>query len=723
MAVTAPKRFPAFCLFHFLLATAGAQHVSLEVGMRITQSCTINPVEYILDAQQSLDSAAVIIEGEDLVIDFAHALLRSSLPPTRPDLFIGTALLIQNSKNITIRNAQIQGYRIAILARNVHGLVIEGCTLRFNYRPPLRSTPLRWDPSDHFTIPDKPTPHWLAQGAALYVESCQEVTIRSNNIRANHCALLLVDCAHVSVESNDISFHSAIGIGLSLCHRSFIIGNRIAFTARGFAQSQVRPIPEAVGIAIMASSSQYFCAANTLTHCTVGLLIGKQQRGRQVATASSRYDAKEFSPTNLTTSWSDPAHQVGQGTQVVGNRVSHCTYGIVAHPGSQALIAGNYFLSNRTGIALIDGATHRVKQNVFSHNLLSVDAGLPEQVRGRSFRLRGLSRHTFTTVCLNRFYDTNVYSQKAAFSLQIDSNFYATHTIHSMPDHFKSLLSGSEPDKDFALLSRPLLAPWQGDRGWSEASQTAGKEIIVHEWGPYDYQSPLILLDSIGTDDRWFFRIEGPPGKWRLRSAVGLQMVRLGGSVPDTVTAIPTAVVGDHVQVNCVYLGEKIIDAFGQFHISEIFRPYAFSFKLSEMLLKWNLKGYAWSTLPPNPRSKPMPLRIQTEPLFVDSVRVLALSWPGKAAMQPLKGGSVWIANAEAYVQPGTFEIHVAADDRVRLFVDDRLLLDAAPAADSATPKFMTQSVSVSLSGSHRFQIEYYDTTEFLSLVVSLGRK
>ncbi len=723
MAVTAVKVSCAFCLILFLFATAGAQHVSLEAGMRITQSCTINPVEYILDAQQSLDSAAVVIEGEDIVIDFAHAVLRSSLPPSRPDLFVGVAIRIQNSRNITIRNAQIHGYRTAILARNVQGLVIEGCTLRFNYRPQLRSTPLRWDPSDHFIVSDKPTPEWLAQGAALYVQSSQGVSIRSNDIRANHCALLLTDCANVSVENNDISFHSAIGIGLSHCHRPIVIGNRIAFTARGFAQSQVRPLPEAVGIAIIAHRSHYVCAANILTHCTIGLLLGAQQKRRQAATSSSWYEAKQSSRTNAEGLSSGHANQVNQGNQVVGNRVSHCTYGILTQPGNQARISGNYFLSNRTAIALVAGEAYRLEQNVFSQNHLSVQAVSPAQMRGKSGSRREPARHSFSVVCLNRFYDTNVYSQTAAFSLRIDSNFYAAGTIHAMPDLFKSILSGSEPEKDFALLSQPLLAPWQGDQPWPEATETDGKEIIVHEWGPYDYQSPLFLLDSIGINDRWFFRIEGPPGKWRLRSAAGLQMMRFGGSVPDTVSAIPTAVVSDQVLVNCVYLGEKVTDAFGQFHRSEIFRPYPFSFRLSEMLLKWHLQAYAWSALPPNQRRLSTPVRLQTRPLFADSVRVLALSWPGKPAIKPLKEGSVWIANAEAFLQPGTYEFHIAADDRVRLFVDDRLVLDTAFAADPSAPKIMTRSVSISLSGSHRFQIEYFDTTEFLSLVVSLSRK
>src|SRR6185295_4664789 len=94
-----------FSLFVFFLLSvfySKAQNAPVELtkGMKITSTTTIAKTEYILDASPSPDSSLVIIEGNNMIVDFSNALLHSSDDVTKPDRFHGIAILIRNSKNV-----------------------------------------------------------------------------------------------------------------------------------------------------------------------------------------------------------------------------------------------------------------------------------------------------------------------------------------------------------------------------------------------------------------------------------------------------------------------------------------------------------------------------------------------------------------------------------------------------------------------------------------------
>src|SRR5262245_50568139 len=119
--------------------------VDVSRGMKITSSVTFSQKEFSVDTYTSLDSSIILIEGENIVVDFSAAILHSSNDVTRPDQFSGTAILIRNSKHITLKNAIIHGYKIAVRAENVSDLTIENCDFSYNFRKKLNSTQARED--------------------------------------------------------------------------------------------------------------------------------------------------------------------------------------------------------------------------------------------------------------------------------------------------------------------------------------------------------------------------------------------------------------------------------------------------------------------------------------------------------------------------------------------------------------------------------------------------
>ena len=123
--------------------TAGSKPVPLKKGMVITHSLTIKKGNYTLNASTDLNHPLIKISGNNIVVDFNGAVLMGSNDKKRPDQFYGTAVLITGT-GITIKNAVIRGYKIAIMGRHLQKSIIDSCDLSYNFRQHLNST-RKWE--------------------------------------------------------------------------------------------------------------------------------------------------------------------------------------------------------------------------------------------------------------------------------------------------------------------------------------------------------------------------------------------------------------------------------------------------------------------------------------------------------------------------------------------------------------------------------------------------
>lgn len=144
-----------------------------------------------------------------------EVVLQGSNDKTRPDEFYGVAIHVQpGSKNITIRNANIHGYKIAILADSVDRLTIENCDLSYNYRQELKSNRDREDISDWMSYHKNENQEWKRYGAGIYLNKCSNALIVNNTVTSGQCGLMMTGCEKAIVHDNNFSFNSGIGIGL-----------------------------------------------------------------------------------------------------------------------------------------------------------------------------------------------------------------------------------------------------------------------------------------------------------------------------------------------------------------------------------------------------------------------------------------------------------------------------------------------------------------------------
>ena len=107
-------------------------------------------------------------------------MLKGSNKKTNPDDFFGIGIIIKNSKNVTIKNLKVSGYKVGLMATNVEQLTLDSCDLSYNYRQHLNSTQEKEDVSDWMSYHHNENDEWLRYGAAIYLRECNFITIKNS---------------------------------------------------------------------------------------------------------------------------------------------------------------------------------------------------------------------------------------------------------------------------------------------------------------------------------------------------------------------------------------------------------------------------------------------------------------------------------------------------------------------------------------------------------------
>ncbi|MCP3929516.1 MAG: hypothetical protein GY705_10485 [Bacteroidetes bacterium] len=129
--------------------------------MHINQSVSIYPDNYSLKGGDSLNTPVIIIEGENIVVDFQGATLVGMEDKKHPDQFKGVGVLIKNGKNITLKNAKVHGFKVALMAESVDIQRILDCDFSYNYRQKLKSQREQEDLSDWLSYHHNENDEWL----------------------------------------------------------------------------------------------------------------------------------------------------------------------------------------------------------------------------------------------------------------------------------------------------------------------------------------------------------------------------------------------------------------------------------------------------------------------------------------------------------------------------------------------------------------------------------
>ncbi len=717
-----PKISCLVFLLGFSYLQVSAQEKLLIPGLKITRSVKFKSDFYQVDAPADTSKNIILIEGNDIVVDFSDAELKGSNRVNAPDEYFGVAVQVRNSKNVTIKNLKVRGYKIGLIAYNVEKLTLENCDLSYNYRQHLNSTQEKEDISDWMSYHHNEHDEWLRYGAAIYLRACNSAIIRNCKVTGGQNALMMMQCDHGKIYNNDFSFNSGIGLAMYRCNSNEVCYNKIDFNVRGYSHGVFNRGQDSAGILVYEQSDFNIFYKNSVTHGGDGFFLWAGQTTMDSGAGGCNDNIildNDFSyaPTN-------GVEVTFSRNRISGNRIFECDNGIWGGYSYHTLISDNSFRNNRTGIAIEHGLDNEIVYNLFDRDREAIHLwSRKEQPAGWGYAKYRDTRSAGYTIAKNSFNgEPVVFNVSRTDSITIFGNTFShcTHT-YKLDSTVSNLNSTAIVLGDTAVKLPILKNPVDPFAG---SGKLAGrKNIIITEWGPYDFRYPIIWntnpADSSGILQ---FDIMGPTGNWKIRNYKGVKNISvLNGAFPATISAERINGERTDILIELEYSGVSFKDPFGEKITAG--KPYTFSFRKFFQPMNWEVKFYSLDTSVYNPvrMGNLFPEPGDEKPFRTEKINKLDYAWwggIGEAGVQHTQ--FITVAETLANIPSGQYELSVTWDDAVRVYIDEKPIIDEWNPSKYTFDEAPHRKTVVSLGGDHHFRVEHLELGGFATLSLKL---
>ncbi|MGC4034466.1 MAG: right-handed parallel beta-helix repeat-containing protein [Chitinophagaceae bacterium] len=708
------KRIIGVTIVLFSSLTIFSQQL-ITKGLRITKSCLVKTQFYKIDATDNLTQPLLVIEGNNITIDFKNAVLKGSNKAKNPDEFVGVAIMIRNSKNVIIKNLKVRSYKVAILARNTEGLVLDNCDLSYNYRQHLNSTQEKEDISDWMSYHHNENDEWLRYGAAIYLRNCNKATIKNCKVTGGQNSLMMMECNDGMIYNNDFSFNSGIGIGFYKCSRNSVLYNRIIFNVRGYSDGVYNRGQDSAGILVYEQSNNNLFYKNNVTHSGDGFFLwaGQTTMDNGQGGCNDNIIANNdfsYAPTN-------GVEVTFSRNVITGNRIIECDNGIWGGYSFESRITNNKFRNNKRAIAIEHGQYDTIAFNIFYGDKTAINLwGREKQPEDWGYAKNRDTRSRAYILASNNFNSNEtVYKLQRTDSLNVFNNIYSGYNeLFNMDTSVTNLDTAAydeiavEISKDADLKMPPVEKPGNPFRDMSTLS--GKKNIMIGEWGPYDFRSPVIWnTNPTDTSGVMRFEIAGPKGNWRLKSSKGLESLSASvGEFPASVVAKPLKADRTDILIELEYRGEAFTDPYGKSIAKG--KPYTFSFRKFFQPVTWYVGWFALDTTVYNPirTSHLFPNDAKTRPLKREETTKLDYTWwSGLKTEDSTYAQYITIAQGSADFQKGVYELSLTCDDAARIYLNDKLILDEWNPAIHLFDEAPNRRIRLPLNGKQNFRVEH----------------
>lgn len=726
------KRILAALLIFFTTALA-AQELTLHPGIRITKSQKIKKAVYQLDAPMDTSLSLVLIEGNNLVIDFNNAELKGSIGKM-PDAFFGVALLIRNSKKVTIRNLKAGGYKVALLARNVEQLTLENCDFSYNYRQHLNSTQEKEDISDWMSYHHNEKDEWLRYGAAIYLRNCDKAVVKDCRVTGGQNALMMTGCDSAFIAGNDFSFNSGIGIGMYRSSDGNVVNNRLIFNVRGYSHGVYNRGQDSAGILVFEQCSNNLFLNNTVTHGGDGFFLWAGQ---------TTMDSGEGGCNDNWLYGNDFSYAPTNGIEVTfsRNKIHHniireCDHGIWGGYSYRTIMQNNLFDNNRIGIAIEHGQDNVITGNVFSFNKEAIKIWARKTQPADWVYAQKRDTRSHGLYIGHNFFRKNrkAWNFTLSDSISITDNYIdnenpnwilADSSLRSWGPYFNNDATSRPIVSEVNVLWPDKFLQVKKPSGRIPDSTLAGrKNILITEWGPYDFRSPIIWnTNPTDTSGLMKFDILGPAGKWKIRKYYGVEgLSAINGEVPATITARKLTGPRTDIRIELEYTGEEIISPFGV--IVKAGRPFAFHYSKFFQPVKWETDWFSYDSLSDLINRPEAMYQLNKKPALKHEIsdRIDYAWWGGIRAGEKQYPQFFTLARGWADFLPGEYELSVTWDDAVRVYLDGKLLIDEWQPSKYTFDESPNRKIKIYLAGNHNFKIEHVELNGFATLAVKLRK-
>lgn len=738
-----------------------------KAGAVISHSERFKPGTYLLKGGTS--TPALTVKGDGITVDFSGVVLRGTPAAAQPDQRAGIGLLVQG-KNVTIKNLRAHGYKIGLLARGVTGLKLVDCDLSYNWRQHLQSTPEREDVADWMSFHHNEQGEWFEHGVGAYLDRCERFEVKGLRVTGGESGLFLDRSNKGLVWNSDLSFNSALGIGMYRASDNRVMHNRIDYDVRGFSYGVYNRGQDSAGILIFEQCNRNLFAYNSVTHGGDGFFLWAGQETMDTGKGGCNDNlcyANDFSyaPTNA-------IEATFSRNAFVGNRVHGAFHGVWGGYSYDTQIVGNDFKDNQRGIAIEHGQANDISFNTFDGEDVAIALwadGKPDpnwgygkvrDIRSRDNRIVGnLFRDVALTLDLrettNTLLSENVFDEVLQptrlrgepFSPLPVSNTLAGKTpstgLPGTQEHvrFQRSVIAWDPMHLAPQTQKYRVAPLKGGmmpflakgvpQGWST--------ILVDEWGPYDFRRPLLWpekavkggapvpggtsagsgLRKAGTvEEAGLYRIYGPKGRWRLVSSEGVKLSATRGTVPGSVRIdVPKGRVGT-TKVELEYVGAQTTDVRGI--VTPAGKPVRFGFSKFFAPIAWNVKFFGWkeSENSAEPHANPKDFASVIAGTPIKTMSTDRLDFAGYAFVPGLPTNHyATLAEGDFTVPSGDYTIQLTTDDGARVWLDGKPLIEDAWKYQGPTDYSRTLHLD---GGKHRLRVEHFQIDGYAKLKLDL---
>ena len=690
--------------------------LSIHPGKLLNKSGKVVPGVYLWNGTDSLNEPVLVITGNNIELDFSEVELKGSNDKQWPNQFYGLGILVKDGQDITIRNLNVKGFKVGLMAEHVENLKLIDCDLSYNFRQKLYSSRERESLTDWMSYHINEKDEWLRYGAAVYLKNCLRPRVQGLTVTQGQNGLLMVGCSDGLIYNNTIQFNSGLGIGLYRSNDNRIMHNKLDWNVRGHSPGKYARGQDSAGILCYEQSNNNVFAYNSATHSGDGFFLWAGQTtmdsGKGGCNNNLIYKNDfSFAPTNgveVTFSKNIIADNVLEGckygiwggysfeSEFLFNEIIDCQYGISIEHGQNNRIAHNYFGKCEAGIQLWERETQ------------PDDWGYAKakDVNSQNYTLRA-----------NAFEEVEVpFAIEQTSGLVVGPGHYFQSIEEAGKKKINQLINGQLDTTGSALkwhtekerevvdfLQRQKISPLPDGMNTQLPNElpTGRNFMLINEWGPYNFQYPSIWLRSVDRN-AYNFVLLGPEGNWKLVGGAGIKQVGpKTGSFPATIKVerLDTAKI---LSLQLEFIGNSFVNQFGDTIPKGSITPVKYSGIIPPF--SWQVKWYnypeeleiatAYDALPDLTRSA----------LAESEVEELAFRWWGAPALKVDPEHFITKATTQFIIPDGKYRIFLTSDDGVKLFLDGQLLIDEWSVH---VPK--TNEIDVTLGGKHQLELDHFE--------------
>jgi nitrous oxidase accessory protein NosD len=709
---------------------AARQTVPLTAGMVIDRSRTIRPGRYTLPSAD-LNAPAIIIRGENITVDFSGAELAGDVDDRAPDSFSGLGLLIDGGQKVTVKNAVIRGFKVAILARKSPDLRLSHNDLSHNWKQRLYSGVEKESLVDWMSYHQNENDEWLRYGAGIYLAECDRAQIDHNTVLQGQNGLMVRHSTGLAIWNNTFQFLSSIGIGLYRVTGSTIMHNRIDWCVRGYSHGFYNRGQDSAGLLMYEQSSGNRVAYNSVTHSGDGLFLWAGQSTMDTGQGGSNdnlFYENDFShaPTN-------GIEATFSRNTFLNNRVDECWHGVWGGYSWESKWIGNRFANNTEAIAIEHGQNNEILKNRFDGDATAIrlwqnaaqdpNWGYPKSRDTRS-RAYVISDNVFTgnKVALDIRSTEAVVLRSNSFDMVATTmtlSGSASDLLFQPPDaRVHSLELGKFVVATPAAPAPPPPSPFSDgiDPMIKDPDRRGRQFIIVDEWGPYDWKSPKLRPAGRSDELPLKLRVLGPEGAWSLASVRGAVVSAKSGRVPGEIVVTPASAAPVDFDLSLEYRGAAVVSPRGIRTAAGA--PNRFSYSRFFVPIDWRIRFFEHAeTTDPVKRPDAFAKLIAGTPIKTSTSSRLDYISGGTIEEGVPRDRFALVAEGSAILPPGEYTLQVISDDGVRVWVDDALLIDSWDPHESKVDRVPITG------GQRRFKVEYYEAGGFAELRFEIQRR